>query len=204
MNELDDLTLIMQGKAGDTAATNALWERHQNFIRQQMAKIYAKNKGLVDRVGIDRDDLIVEGWFSVRDAVRRYDPSKRMAFTAPLILPLQIMCAILVSKGGAFAMTKQQYKIFTAVRKYKKLGKVLEVTKVGDYIKLQETVGADMLDFSDVKYNDDTDVTLSTKATDEYESRKKDNIDKAVTNLIAGYGAIVATISLLMSLSRLC
>lgn len=101
-------------------------------------------------------------------------------------------------------MTKQQYKIFTAVRKYKKLGKVLEVTKVGDYIKLQETVGADMLDFSDVKYGDDTDVTLSTKATDEYESRKKDNIDKAVTNLIAGYGAIVATISLLMSLSRLC
>ena len=49
-------------------------------------------------------------------------------------------------------MTKQQYKIFTAVRKYKKLGKVLETTKVGDYIKLQETVGADMLDFSDVKY----------------------------------------------------
>ena len=82
MNELDDLTLIMQGKAGDTAATNALWER------------------LADRVGIDRDDLIVEGWFSVRDAVRRYDPSKRMAFTAPLILPLQIMCAILVGKGG--------------------------------------------------------------------------------------------------------
>lgn len=40
-------------------------------------------------------------------------------------------------------MTKQQYKIFTAVRKYKKLGKVLEATKVGDYIKLQETVGAD-------------------------------------------------------------
>lgn len=37
-------------------------------------------------------------------------------------------------------MTKQQYKIFTAVRKYK--GKVLEATKVGDYIKLQETVGA--------------------------------------------------------------
>ena len=98
-------------------------------------------------------------------------------------------------------MTKQQYKIFTAVRKYK--GKVLEA-KVGDYIKLQETVGADMLDFSDVKYDDDTDVTLSTKETDEYESRKKDNIDKAVTNLIAGYGAIVATISLLMSLSRLC
>lgn len=64
MNELDDLTLIMQGKAGDTAATNALWARHQNFIRQQMAKIYAKNKGLADRVGIDRDDLIVEGWFA--------------------------------------------------------------------------------------------------------------------------------------------
>ena len=84
MNELDNLTLIMQGKAGDTAAVNELWARHQNFIRQQMAKIYAKNKGLADRVGIDRDDLITEGWFSVRDAVRRYDPSKRMAFLTVL------------------------------------------------------------------------------------------------------------------------
>ena len=74
----------------------------------------------------------------------------------------------------------------------------------GNRLTVYELVERVMLDFSDVKYNDDTDVTLSTKATDEYESRKKDNIDKAVTNLIAGYGAIVATISLLMSLSRLC
>ena len=81
---MDDLTLIMQGKAGDTAAINALWERHQNFIRQQMAKIYTKNRGLADRVGIERDDLITEGWFSVRDAVRRYDPGKRMAFLTVL------------------------------------------------------------------------------------------------------------------------
>ena len=86
MNELDDLTLIMQGKAGDTAAVNELWARHQNFIRQQMAKIYAKNKGLADRVGIDRDDLITEGWFSVRDAVRRYDPSKHgLSYRAGLV-----------------------------------------------------------------------------------------------------------------------
>lgn len=40
-------------------------------------------------------------------------------------------------------MTKQQYKIFTAVRKYKKLGKVLEVTKVGDYIKLILSISVD-------------------------------------------------------------
>lgn len=101
-------------------------------------------------------------------------------------------------------MTKQQYKIYTAVRKYKKLGKVLKATKVGDYIKLQETVGANMLEFSDAKYDDDTDVALPIKAADEYESRKEDYIDKTITNLIAGYGAIVATISMLMSLSRLC
>ena len=74
----------MRGKDGDIATVNELWERHQNFIRQQMAKIYAKNKGLADRVGIERDDLIVEGWFSVRDAVRRYDPDKRRAFTTVL------------------------------------------------------------------------------------------------------------------------
>lgn len=81
---MDDLTLIMRGKSGDTAAVNELWERHQNFIRMQMAKIYAKNKGLADRVGVERDDLIVEGWFSVRDAVRRYDPDKSMAFLTVL------------------------------------------------------------------------------------------------------------------------
>lgn len=81
---MDDLTLIMRGKDGDTAAVNELWERHQNFIRQQMAKIYAKNKALADRVGIERDDLVVEGWFSVRDAVRRFDPGKRVAFLTVL------------------------------------------------------------------------------------------------------------------------
>lgn len=81
---MDDLTLIMRGKSGDTTAVNELWERHQNFIRQQMAKIYAKNKGLADRVGVERDDLIIEGWFSVRDAVRRYDPDKRMSFLTVL------------------------------------------------------------------------------------------------------------------------
>lgn len=81
---MDDLTLIMRGKSGDTAAVNELWERHRNFIRMQMAKIYAKNKGLADRVGIERDDLIIEGWFSVRDAVRRYDPDKHMAFLTVL------------------------------------------------------------------------------------------------------------------------
>lgn len=47
MDELDDFTLVMQGKAGDTAATNVLWVRHQNFIRQQMAKIYTRNKALL-------------------------------------------------------------------------------------------------------------------------------------------------------------
>ena len=76
-------------------------------------------------------------------------------------------------------MTKQQYKIFTAVRKYKKLGKVLEATKVGDYIKL--------LDFSDVKYDDDTDVTLSTKATEAYE--------KSTRNFFFNLAMAIATIS---------
>ena len=84
-------------------------------------------------------------------------------------------------------MTKQQYKIFTAVRKYKTLGKVLEVTKVGDYIKLQETVGADMLDFSDVKYDDDTDVKLSTKAAEAYE--------KSTRNFFFNLAMVIATIS---------
>ena len=81
---MDDLTLIMQGKAGDTAAINALWERHQNFIRQQVGKLYARNKALADRVGVEKDDLLIEGWFAVRDAVRRYDPDKKVVFLTVL------------------------------------------------------------------------------------------------------------------------
>ena len=138
MNELDDLTLIMQGKAGDTDATNALWERHQNFIRQQMAKIYAKNKGLADRVGIDRDDLIVEGWFSVRDAVRRYDPGKRMAFLTVL--------------GWSIRATAT--KVLTTSR-----GKLLR-----DENGTQTRVPADPLNYalsSDLPLEDDTDNTIA-------------------------------------------
>lgn len=138
MNEPDDLTLIMQGKAGDTAATNALWERHQNFIRQQMAKIYAKNKGLADRVGIDRDDLIVEGWFAVRDAVRRYDPSKRMAFLTVL--------------GWSIRATAT--KVLTTSR-----GKLLR-----DENGKQTRVPADPLNYalsSDLPLEDDTDNTIA-------------------------------------------
>lgn len=91
-------------------------------------------------------------------------------------------------------MTKQQYKIFTAVRKYKKLGKVLEVTKVGDYIKLQETVGANMLEFSDVKYDDDTDVSLSIKATEAYEKSTRKFILDVIT-AVAGISTIAVTLT---------
>lgn len=92
-------------------------------------------------------------------------------------------------------MTKQQYKIFTAVRKYK--GKVLEA-KVGDYIKLQETVGADMLDFSDVKYDDDTDVTLSTKATEAYEKSTRNfffNLAMAISTISTAIITIIEVIT---------
>lgn len=135
---MDDLTLIIQGKAGDTTAVNALWERHQNFIRQQMAKIYAKNKGLAGHVGIDRDDLIVEGWFSVRDAVRRYDPSKRMAFLTVL--------------GWSIRATAT--KVLTTSR-----GKILR-----DENGKQTRVPADPLNYclsSDIPLEDDTDSTLA-------------------------------------------
>ena len=81
---MDDLTLIMRGKDGDTAAVNELWERHQNFIRQQVGKLYARNKALADRVGVEKYDLLIEGWFAVRDAVRRYDPSKKVVFLTVL------------------------------------------------------------------------------------------------------------------------
>lgn len=141
---MDDLTLIMLGKDGDATAVNELWERHQNFIRQQMAKIYAKNKSLADRVGIERDDLIIEGWFSVRDAVRRFDPDKRMAFLTVL--------------GWSIRATAT--KVLTTSR----------MKCLRDENGKQIRVPADPLNYalsSDLPLGDDTDSTLADVCADQ-------------------------------------
>lgn len=99
-------------------------------------------------------------------------------------------------------MTKQQYKIYSAVRKYKKLGKVLKVTKIGDYIKLQETVGANMLEFSDCAYDDDTDVSLSTKATEAYEKGTRKFLLDVVMTIATVTTAAVAVIGAITSQAK--
>lgn len=99
-------------------------------------------------------------------------------------------------------MTKQQYKIYSSVLKHKKLGKVLSVTGISDYIKLQEIAGVNMLEFSDVRYDDNTDVSLSTKATEEYEKARMDFLFKAVGAVAAVTTAVISVIGLITSQAK--
>ena len=138
MDELDDFALVMQGKAGDKEAVNALWERHQKLIQMLMRRIYKKNKSFADHVGVDLDDLFVESWFSVCDAVRRYNPDKRTAFLTVL--------------GWSIRATAT--KVLTTSR-----GKLLR-----DENGKQTRVPADPLNYalsSDLPLEDDTDNTIA-------------------------------------------
>lgn len=93
-------------------------------------------------------------------------------------------------------MTNAQYKIYKAVLRYRNLQKILEVTGVGDYMDLQDAVGVNMLDFSDNRMDEKTVVTLTNAATEAYEERQRKNWGFRITQLIALYGAVVATIAL--------
>lgn len=94
-------------------------------------------------------------------------------------------------------MTDKQYRIFKAVRKYRTLQKILDKTKVGDYIDLQNAVDNDMLDFSDNRMDENTIVTLTNRASEELETRLRDDWDKRFTRCIAVYGAITGTVAII-------
>lgn len=57
-------------------------------------------------------------------------------------------------------MTKRQYKICKCVVRFKRLDIILAKTKIGDYIDLQDAIGAKNLDFSDDNMDKNTEVTL--------------------------------------------
>lgn len=93
-------------------------------------------------------------------------------------------------------MTNRQYKIFKAVRKYRKLPAILTAAKCADYIDLQNEAGVGMLDFADTNMDDNTVITLTNLATEAYEARWRHNFEFRATQIIAAYAAIVATIAL--------
>ena len=95
-------------------------------------------------------------------------------------------------------MTNAQYKIFKAVCRYHTLQKILDATKVGDYMDLQDAAGVGMLDFSDNRMDEKTTVTLTNAAAEAYEGRMRDVRDKTFTRCIAIYGAVTATVAIIL------
>lgn len=96
-------------------------------------------------------------------------------------------------------MTNKQYKIYKSVVKYQTLPKILNATKIPDYMTLQIEAGPGMLDFSDDLMNDETIVYLTPEATELYEERSRHDwkeIRAWATLAIAGWGAITGTIAL--------
>ena len=78
--------------------------------------------------------------------------------------------------------------------------KILDKTKVGDYIDLENAVDNDMLDFSDNRMDDNTIVTLTNRATEEFEKRRRANWDFFLTHIVAVYAAIMATIAIIVEI----
>lgn len=95
-------------------------------------------------------------------------------------------------------LTDNQYKIFKAVRKYHTLPKILNATGIPDYLTLQEDAGVGMLDFSDYEMGEKTIVTLTNPAAEAYEGRMRDVRDKTFTRCIAIYGAVTATVAIIV------
>lgn len=94
-------------------------------------------------------------------------------------------------------LTDKQYQIFKAVRKYRTLQKILNKTKAGDYIDLENAVDNNMLNFSDNRMDENTIVTLTNRATEELETRLHADRDKLFTRRIAIYGAITGTAAII-------
>lgn len=95
-------------------------------------------------------------------------------------------------------MTNRQYKIFKAVRKYRKLPAILTATNCPDYMALQNEAGVGMLDFADTNMDDNTVITLTNRAAEAYEARRREDFDKTFTRCAAIYGAITGTVAIIV------
>lgn len=97
-------------------------------------------------------------------------------------------------------MTNRQYKIFKAVRKFRKLPAILTATDCVDYMALQNEAGVGMLDFADTNMDDNTVITLTNRAAEAYEAQRREDwkeLRSWITLAIAIYGAATGTIAIL-------
>lgn len=100
-------------------------------------------------------------------------------------------------------MTKQQYKVCKIIRKHKNLNTTLKKSKISDYLELQDVIPTPWLDFSDSNMDDDTYISLTTIATEDFEKYHQKFIDGWITRIVAIWGGITGTAAILIELVRL-
>lgn len=100
-------------------------------------------------------------------------------------------------------MTNQQFKVCKIIRKYKNLNTILQKTKISDYLELQNVIPTPWLDFSDSNMDDDTNISLTTIATEEFEKHRRRYVDGWITRTVAIWGGITGTAAILIELVRL-
>lgn len=75
---------IKRAKKGDTRAINELYEKYRKIIIFIALKYYNNNKKICDSAGVQKDDLIQEGYFAFLKAVKDYDEKKGFKLSAYL------------------------------------------------------------------------------------------------------------------------
>ena len=93
-------------------------------------------------------------------------------------------------------MTDKQFKICGAVIRYRTLPEILAATGLRDHDALRDEAGVENLYFSDWNMDANTIVTLTDKAMEQYEKRKRDDADRNFTRRVAIYGAVMSTIAI--------
>lgn len=100
-------------------------------------------------------------------------------------------------------MTSQQYKVCKIIRKYKNLNTILKKADISDYLELQNVIPTPWLDFSDSNMDDDTYISLTTIATEEFEQYHHKHIDRWITRIVAIWGGVTGTVAIAIELMRL-
>lgn len=71
---------IKRAKKGDTRAINELYKKYRKIIIFIALKYYNNNKKICDSAGVQKDDLIQEGYFAFLKAVKDYDEKKALSY----------------------------------------------------------------------------------------------------------------------------
>lgn len=90
-------------------------------------------------------------------------------------------------------MTDKEFEICFAVRHYHTFGKILKKTGYNSFDDLQDEFAYNALDFDGMDLTDQTVITLTRQAENEYRQR----FHASITCGVAFYGAITATIAII-------